>query len=71
MRPWVQPFRPGNGADARIRRNPLVSLDPPRVPKKEMKTLSGDQAGHLLSVARDDPRFVRYEAVYALTKADG
>ena len=50
-----------------VARNVCDAVDAPRVPKQEMKALSGEQAQHFLAVAKDDP----LEALYVLALTTG
>jgi integrase len=50
-----------------VARNVCENVDAPRVPKKEMKILTAEQAQHLLVVAQEDP----LEALYVLALTTG
>ena len=50
-----------------VARNVCDAVDAPRVPKQEMRALSGEQAQHFLAVAKDDP----LEALYVLALTTG
>lgn len=50
-----------------VARNVCDAVDAPRVPKQEMKALSGEQAQHFLAVAKDDS----LEALYVLALTTG
>ncbi len=50
-----------------VARNVCNSVKPPRVPKKEMQFLSGDQAQQFLDAAKGDP----FEALYVLALTTG
>ena len=50
-----------------VARNVCDAVDAPRVPKQEMKALSGEQAQHFLAVAKDD----QLEALYVLALTTG
>ena len=52
-----------------VARNVCDAVDAPRVPKQEMKALSGEQAQHFLAVAKDDQLEALYQGVRQLVFA--